>query len=351
MNSRERILAILDREQFDRIPVDIWCTHEVHQSLCEYAGVQDELELYRILGIDKILWVSAKYKGPIRQSQNDGESTNFWGMRMKRIQAGLAAYDEFLDYPLEQYNSSESLNDYPWWPDVDLFDYDAMALEAGRGGKEFATLGPWISCFEIYCWMRGLETAMMDLVMNPEYVQAALDRIESVQTEVLKRFFALAGDKIDLVFVSDDMGNQNGLMLSLKTWKEFFGPRLKRWCDLVHAHGKKVFYHSDGAIEALIPHLIEAGIDVLNPIQHACPGMEMAGLKQKYGQQLVFHGGIDNQSVLPFGTPQQVCEETLDCLQTLGKDGGYICCSCHNIQAGTPVENILTMIETVQKDG
>jgi len=79
--------------------------------------------------------------------------------------------------------------------------------------------------------------------------------------------------------------------------------------------------------------------------------MEMPELKQKYGDQIIFHGGVDNQAVLPFGTPQQVSEETLDCLQTLGKGGGYICCSCHNIQAGTPVENILTMIETVHRDG
>ncbi|GMV65393.1 MAG: hypothetical protein AMXMBFR75_11940 [Candidatus Hinthialibacteria bacterium] len=351
MNSRERVLAILDRQPVDRIPVDIWCTGEVHESLCEYAGVQDELELYRILGIDKILWFSARYAGPIRQPQSENESTNFWGMRMQRIQAGLAAYDEFLDFPLAQYDTPKSLDDYPWWPNVDLFDYEAMAAEAGRGGKEFVTLGPWVSIFEIYCWMRGLENAMMDLVMNPEFVHAALDRIESVQTELLKRFFAVAPDKADLVFISDDMGNQNGLMLSLKTWKEFFAPRLKRWCELIHSHGKRVFYHTDGSVDQLIPHLIEAGIDILNPIQHACPGMEMPELKQKYGDQIIFHGGVDNQAVLPFGTPQQVSEETLDCLQTLGKGGGYICCSCHNIQAGTPVENILTMIETVHRDG
>ena len=101
----------------------------------------------------------------------------------------------------------------------------------------------------------------------------------------------------------------------------------------------------------MIPHLIEAGIDVLNPIQHVCPGMDRKGLKEKYGDRLLFHGGVDNQSVLPFGSPEEVRGETRQCLQTLGESGGYICCSCHNIQAGTPVENILALLDTVHNEG
>lgn len=107
-------------------------------------------------------------------------------------------------------------------------------------------------------------------------------------------------------------------------------------------------YHTDGAISPLIPGLIECGIDILNPIQHICPGMDRDNLKKLYGKDLIFHGGVENQHVLPLGTVQDVIDETRQCLDTLGKDGGYICCSCHNIQAGTPVENILAMIDTVK---
>jgi uroporphyrinogen decarboxylase len=122
-----------------------------------------------------------------------------------------------------------------------------------------------------------------------------------------------------------------------------------RWCDLIHRWGLKVFYHTDGAARPLLRPIIDCGIDVLNPIQHACPGMDMAELKKEFGSQVIFHGGIDNQSALPFGTPQQVREETQRCLDTLGAGReGFICCSCHNVQAGTPLENILAMIETVQ---
>jgi uroporphyrinogen decarboxylase len=144
------------------------------------------------------------------------------------------------------------------------------------------------------------------------------------------------------------MGSQDNLLMSVEAWDELIGPRLKRWCDLAHRHGVKAFYHSDGAVEPLVERLVGAGIDVFNPIQHCCPGMDMAALKKNYGSRVVFHGAVDNQHVLPFGTADEVRAETADCLASLASDGGgYICCSCHNMQAGTPVENILAMIETV----
>ena len=119
--------------------------------------------------------------------------------------------------------------------------------------------------------------------------------------------------------------------------------------ELIHSHGLKVFYHSDGGFEPLIKSLVDCGIDILNPVQHACPGMDMADLKRKFGDHIIFHGGIDNQSILPFGSVEQVRAEAGLCLETLGKGGrGYICCSCHNVQPGTPLENILGLVETVK---
>jgi len=157
-------------------------------------------------------------------------------------------------------------------------------------------------------------------------------------------------DELDIVFISDDMGMQDNLLISLDSWEIHFKPRLKAWCDLIHHHGKKVLYHTDGAVLPLIPGLIECGIDILNPIQHVCPGMDRANLKQQFGDQVIFHGGVENQKILPMGTAAEVAAETQKCMDTLGKDGGYICCSCHNAQAGTPVENILAMIDTVKNN-
>ncbi len=253
---------------------------------------------------------------------------------------------------MKDFNTPDSLDDYPWWPAVERFDYDAALAVAQRASKEYAVIGPWVSFFEIYCQLRGLEQGMMDLVESPELVDVILDRVETIQTEMMKRFFILAGQHLDLVFISDDIAGQKSLLMSPALWQRHLRPRLERWCSLIHAHGLKVFYHTDGAARALLKPILDCGVDVLNPIQHACPGMDMAELKREFGHRVIFHGGVDNQFALPRGTPDDVRRETRHCLATLGKGGeGFICCSCHNVQAGTPLENIFAMIETVRQSG
>jgi uroporphyrinogen decarboxylase len=361
MNSRERVLAILNNEAVDRIPIDIWYTPEIGDALKKYYNVQDDFQLYDAMGLDKIVLIIPEYrKTPDGESagsqigvgaQTSGGKT-MWGVPLKEMQAGKAVYHEFGEPPLKDYNTPESLKDYPYWPDVDGFDYDSAVNMAKRASQNYATLGPWVSFFEIYCQMRGLEQSMIDIALSPELADAILDKIEYCQTEMMKRLFGKAADYIDMCFISDDMGSQESLLLSPQFWDRYFKDRMTRWCEFIHSYGIKVFYHTDGASEELIPQLIDCGIDVLNPIQHVCPGMGMAGLKDKYGDRLIFHGGVENQSVLPFGTAEQVKQETLDCLNTLGRDGkGYIVCSCHNIQPGTPVENIISMVETVKNSG
>jgi uroporphyrinogen decarboxylase len=261
----------------------------------------------------------------------------------------LATYQEYGTPPLGEYDDIKQLADYPSWPNPAQFNMTEAALTARKArAHDFATIGPWISHFEIYCQMRGLENALMDIALNPDFLDAALDRIDSIQTAMLERMLGALGDLIDMVFISDDMGTQGNLLISLDAWGRHFKSRLKRWCDLAHAHGKKVLYHSDGAIRPLLAQLIEAGVDILNPIQHICPGMEMKSLKREFGDRIIFHGGVENQRILPRGDVPDVASETRACLESLGADGGYICCSCHNIQAGTPVDNILAMIKTVR---
>jgi uroporphyrinogen decarboxylase len=356
MTSRDRVLAVLNRDPLDRLPVDIWHTEEIGQALRARFGVEDDLDLYRAMGVDKIVWTFPIYNPPGGGSTGsthlEHASRNMWGTPLKSMQAGEAVYQEFGTPPLRDYESPGSIDDYPLWPDPDRFDYEEMAAVARTASKDFAVLGPWVSFFEIYCQMRGLESALMDLLANPDLVQATLDRIEYCQTEMMKRFLAEHGKWIDMVFVSDDMGCQTGLLLSVEAWDTFFGDRMRRWCDLIHGYGLQVFYHTDGAAGPLIPRLLECGIDVLNPIQHVCPGMDREELKSRYGDRVVFHGGIENQKVLPFGTTDDVRAETRTCMQTLGAGRqGYIVCSCHNIQPGTPVENVIAMVETVHREG
>jgi len=348
MTPRERILATINRQSVDRAPVDLWCTPEVLDTLRVYTSIQDEFAVYDKLGVDKIVWIFPGYAGRYFDPNDSGEIT-MWGVPTRMVKAGLATYQEYINPPIADYYDLEQLADYPAWPDPDKFDYagaKALAQEARKWN--FATIGPWISHYEIYCQMRGLQNALMDTLAFPDFLDATIERIDAIQTEMLKRFLTELNDYIDLVFISDDMGMQDSMLISLDSWETHFKHRLKNWCDLIHSYGKKVFYHTDGSVLPLIPHLIECGVDVLNPIQHVCPGMDTLNLKERFGKDLIFHGGIENQRTLPMGTVEEVITETKNCLDTLGKGGGYICCSCHNAQAGTPVENILAMIDTVK---
>lgn len=348
MTPKERILATINRQSTDRTPVDLWCTPEVLQSLCEYTSVQEELEIYKQLGVDKIVWVFPGYNGRYFDPNDSGEIT-MWGVPTRMVKAGKATYQEYINPPIANFYDLMQLADYPSWPDPNNFDYAGAKAWAEKARQyDFATIGPWISHFEIYCQMRGLENALMDTLANPEFLDAAIERIDYIQTCMLKRFLTELDDLIDIIFISDDMGMQDNMLISLDSWEAHFKHRLKAWCDLVHSFGKKVLYHTDGSVRPLIPYLIECGVDILNPIQHVCPGMSCEELKLQFGKDLIFHGGIENQKILPMGTVEDVRCETLHCLETLGKDGGFICCSCHNIQAGTPVENILAMIDAVR---
>lgn len=352
MNAKERVLAVINRQPVDRLPIDIWMTAEVRQSLLDYCHVDDDYALYTALDIDKIVWVGAgySYNPTAAEDAAAGLYRSTFGQPSRVKQSGDAMYLEAASFPLLGYDTIESLDSYPYWPDPDKFDYAGGAAACKAVSKQYATLGPWVSFFEIFCGLRGMEQGMMDVIDDPDYVQAVLDRIEDVQTKMMKRYFAEVGDSLDMVFVSDDMGSQSSLLISPRQWDLLIKDRMKRWCDMIHDAGYKVFYHTDGAAEPLIPRLIEAGIDILNPIQHICPGMEMDQLKAKYGDKLIFHGGVDNQGALPFGSKDDVVAETMNCLTNLGAGKqGYLPCSCHNIQAGTPVQNIIAMIETVQK--
>lgn len=358
MTPRERILATLNRLPVDRPPVDLWHTPEISELLRRHCGVADDLAMYRALGLDKIVWVFMDYRDAAGEragaqsgaGAEDGGTRTMWGVPLRDVQAGEAHYAEFESAPLADYDTPASLDEYPWWPSVDRFDYDGALAKAREAAREFVVIGPWISLFEIYCQLRGLERSLMDLIEAPVLAEAILDRVESIQSEMMRQLFARAGHSFDLVFISDDIAGQTSLLMSPGHWKRYLEPRLKRWCDLIHSYGLRVFYHTDGAARRLLGPILDCGVDVLNPIQHVCPGMDMEELKREYGHRVIFHGGVDNQFALPRGTADDVRREVMRCLETLGAGGeGYICCSCHNVQSGTPLENILTMIETVQK--
>lgn len=336
--------------------MDLWHTKEIGAALQQHFDVADDLAVYRAFGLDKIVQIYVGYTFESgeraitsRATVEPGCSRNAWGVPLTEIQAGAAHYSEYASAPLSGYDTPASLDRYPLWPQVGRFDYGRAENDAQFAAQEFAVLGPMVSFFETYGQLRGLEQSLVDLVESPELVDAGLDRIEAIQAEMLTRLFARARHHIDLVLISEDIAGQQSLLMAPSSWARHLQPRLKRLCDLIHDHGVRACYHIDGAARPLLRAILDCGVDVLTPVQHACPGMDMAELKREFGDRVIFHGGVDNQAVLSRGTPEQVRAEVRDCLRTLGAGReGYICCSCHNVQAGTPLENIFAMVETVK---
>ncbi len=345
MSPRERWEAVLTRQKPDRVPMDFWGTPEAVEKLKCHLGVSSNDELLKKLHIDRPHSVGGRYIGP---TLHDGEDV--FGNRYSDIDYKTGTYSEVANHPLAQFTNVEQIERNYRWPDPDWWDYSGLR-ESIRGKEHLPISGGGSEPFLRYCYLRGLEQGFIDLVENPEIVHYCLDKLYHLAYENTRRIYEAIPGLVLMSYVAEDMGSQEGLLFSPGQIREFFMPHMKRMMKLVHDGGGYVFHHSDGAVRPIIPDMIETGIDVLNPIQWRCNGMEREGLKRDFGDRLVFHGAMDNQQTLPFGTVEDVRVEVLDNLRILGAGGGYILAPCHNIQAVSPPENIVTMYETGYNEG
>lgn len=319
--------------------MDYWATEEATQKLMAYLGCDTEDEMYAKLHIDKVVTVGPRYVGPPIPKDQD-----VYGARYRRVDYGTGVYTECIYHPLAQYETVEEIKENFVWPSPDWYDYSVIPDQI-KGKEDYPIRGGGSEPFLVYCHLRGQEQAFMDLILNPEMVHYCLDQLFDFCYENTRRIYEQIPGKVMLTYVAEDMGSQESLLFSPAQIHEFLIPRMKRIIDLAHEAGAYVFHHSDGAIRPIIPDMIDAGIDILNPIQWRCRGMEREGLKRDFGDKLVFHGGVDNQQTLVFGSVDDVRQEVADNIRILGKGGGYILAPCHNIQAVSPPENIAAMYE------
>jgi len=340
MTPRERWLAVLLREKPDRVPMDYWATGEATQKLMQYLGCGSVQEMFERLHIDTVVTVGGRYIGPPVPAGQD-----IFGCRYKNVDYGTGVYSECVYNPLAEYASIEEIERNFRWPSPDWYDYSHIRKQV-TGYQGYPIRGGGSEPFLIYKHLRGQEQAFMDLILYPEIVHYCLDKLFDLAYQDTLRIYEQIPDQIMISYVAEDMGAQEGLMFSPAQIREFLLPRMKRMIDLAHQAGVFVFHHNDGAIRDIIPDMIEAGIDVLNPIQWRCKGMEREGLKRDFGDRLIFHGGVDNQYTLAFGSVEEVRQEVEDDLRILGEEGGYILAPCHNIQPVSPSENIVAMYET-----
>ena len=340
MTPRERWDAVFKRQKPDRIPMDYWATPETTAKLMEHLECSSKREMLEKLHVDFVIQANPRYIGPKIPRGYD-----VFGRRYKKMDYGTGLYKECVFHPLAEFKSVEEIKKNYKWPNSDWWDYSIIPKRI-RGFEIQPVVGGHYEPFLIYKNLRGEEQSYMDLIINPEIVHYCLEKFFHLSYEEFQRIFEKIPDTVLFSYVAEDMGAQNDLLYSPAQIRDFLVPRMKLIIDLAHQAGAYVFHHNDGSIRRIIPDMIEAGIDILNPIQWRCDNMDREKLKQDFGDKVIFHGAMDNQHTLPFGTVSEVRQEVLDNFQILGKDGGYILAPCHNIQALSPMENIVAMYET-----
>jgi len=294
-------------------------------------------------------WTGPAYVGPADRNLGhaDGSHTDIWGVVRAPISYGGGSYDEICHYPLAGVTCAADLDKHIF-PSPDWFDlttFPTILDKAQEDGERALVLGCG-NLFECAWYMRGFETMLGDLLAEPETAHAIMTRVTDFFVEFATRAFEAADGRIDIAFTADDIGGQEGLLMSLPLWEEMIKPYHVRLNKVLHGFGVKIMYHTDGAIMDALDGLVDMGIDILEALQFDAKGMDPAEMKRRVGDKIAFHGGVSVQSTLPFGTPDDVAREVRERLEILGANGGYILAPSHAIQAGTPPENIAALLKT-----
>lgn len=345
MTPVERWQAVLRRQKPDRVPLDYWSTPEFDDKLAAHLGCATKREALTKLRLDFVIAAKPVYAGPGLDPRTD-----VFGCRYGDADYGSGVYDECIFNPLAGFESLESLEKEYRWPDPDWWDYGTIGAQV-QGNEDYPIRGGGSEPFLTYKNLRGQEQALMDFIEHPDIVHFCLTKLFDLELENTRRILERIPGKVTFCYIAEDLGGQTDLMMSVRHIREFLLPGMKRMIDLAHQAGAFAFHHDDGNCRRILPDLIGLGIDLLNPIQWRCPGMDREGLKRDFGDRVVFHGGVDNQFTLPFGSVADVRREVLDNLRILGEGGGYILAPCHNIQPLTPVENVVAMYETGLENG
>jgi Uroporphyrinogen decarboxylase (URO-D) len=413
MNSRQRVLAALGHREPDRIPIDFGSTpvSGVHVScvaaLRDHFGLENRLvkvwEPYQMLGdIEEDLaqamgidvcglparktmfgfpnenWRAWRFDGmEVLVSEHFKTTVNEKGDTFIYPEGDTSAppsghmpsggyfFDAIVRQPPfdeEELNPEDNLEEFGPVTEEDLAYFDRAARDAeasGRavianfGGTAFGDIALVPAPFLKYPkGIRDISEWYMSTASRRHYVHRIFSRQAEIAIANLARIAPVVGDHVDAVFLcGTDFGTQTSSFCSVKTFRELWFPYYKAVNDWIHANTRwKVFKHSCGSVERFYESFIEAGFNILNPVQCSAAGMDPQHLKSKYGDRLTFWGGgVDTQKTLPFGTPAQVREEVLRRCEIFAPGGGFVFNTIHNVQARTPVENIVAMLDAVRE--
>lgn len=371
LSPRERMRMALNHREPDRVPLDLGSfvsTIETYpfDELKKYMRknwetkcfLRDHVEIPEEL---LSLWeIDTRYIriNPPRNFKSkpepDGSYVDEWGTRWKKPEGSL--YWDPVEHPLK-HASVDDLEKYPWPDPNDPGRTEGLREKAKRLRDEtkFAIVAdaPALGMFESgWVTLRGAEQYFMDLVLNKPFIHALMKKLTDIHIQLFKNYLDAIGDQIDVIVAGDDLGSENGPLISLETFRELVKPYQKKlWASIKERTDAKLFLHCCGSIRKFLPDLIEMGVDVINPVQIAAKDMNAKDLKREFGSKLTFWGGIDTQKVMPFGTPDDVENEVKTRIRELAPGGGFVLTAVHNIQAGVKPENIIRMHEAALKYG
>jgi uroporphyrinogen decarboxylase len=373
MTHRERVLAALNHRQPDRVPVDLGATRSTSLVVQAYE------RLNRHLGSTETPRIFSKWLNIAHPSQAmlqrfdidtrsvgqgapdgwrdivfpDGSYQDEWGVVRSRP-AGCLYYD-LTKSPFAGDATVADLDRHPWPDPHDPGRCRGLKEEARRLRQEtdyaIALNMPGGVVTQAQ-FLRGFEDWFADLIADPTFYHALLERITDLWIEMARDELDAAGDCADFCFFGDDVAFQDGPMMSMELYRKMVKPYHARVFSYIKSRSSaKILYHSCGSVAHLIPDLIELGVDALNPVQVSAKGMDTKTLKREFGKDICFWGAVDTQRVLPFGSPADVAAETKRRIEDLGPGGGYVLCAVHNIQADVSPENICAMYDAAREYG
>lgn len=350
----------LKNKKFNKsLLVDFMATREVTRSLLQYYTLKNEKELLEKLGCD-FYYLSCRnisqneccipyYKGP-KLKITESERTCPLGIRWKRkVYDDKFGVDESITGPLSGglINEEDILN-YQL-PNPEWFDFSPLAEECELNQDKIVVGELWSAIHSDSYRMMGYEDFLINIALNKSLIQTLVNRMTDFYIEMNSRYFETVKIKMDIFFMGNDFGTQSGLLISEEDWYEIYYRNYKKLIDLAHSYNYRVMVHSCGSIEPLIPYFIKLGVDIIDPVQIAAKGMDPEMLTQKYGKNISFHGAIDTQSVIPYGTAEDIELHVLKIIQQFNKYNNYIVAPSNNFMTGTPPRNIDIVYSTIKK--
>jgi uroporphyrinogen decarboxylase len=352
MTSKERVLAAFARQEPDRVPVNYAANAGIDLRLKQHFGLAsgDGDGLLCALGVD-FRTVSAPYIGPKLHADVPGRQVNEWGIHTRWVEHPSGGYWDFCDFPLKDADLETVLH-WPM-PTPDDFDYrvvpelckryqDYCIVAGDAGTSDFMNSTTMI---------RSMEKVLMDLATDDEACLSYIDRRMAIQLEVLERTLEAAKGMVDVFWMGEDLGSQRGPLISLKLYRKHLRPRHQKYIDLAKSYGLPVAVHSCGSSSWAYEDFIEMGVSVVDTLQPEAKDMSPAYLKQRYGDQLAFHGCISTAGVVANGTVEDTVETVRQTLEVMMPGGGYALSPTHMLQDNSPTENVLAMYTAARKYG